>query len=412
MGKVKLPPQLPFSTLEQIQNAVDNIASLNRPWYNVTFGGGEPTIHPHIFDMIKMLHEKLGERFNRIVIISNGSRNPALYERIADLAKLININLTISIHTDHVDMPHILYLIENLSNDIAFDFSVMFNPAKREMVHDIYNTLLEYRKKYWFHMGVSTLFGTIDKIDIRYDEEDFDWQKKANKQFADLTRSLANQFPARRYPKNTFSVFHDVEDGGTIKTLSPNNRSSALSDGLFRFKGMYCIAHASVLRIEENGDCRGMVCNDPVICNIFERNSLIAVQDKLIHAFKCPFNICNCPANDPIPKFISEEEAKKYVEFAQKKQTDLFAEYEAVHSVKASDSLSETMPHEIMSDCLQETMPHEIVGASEDALKNYFRPADKVRKITEYEYDSSDKKSKVVYKVQDGVITEIICSLK
>ena len=55
------------------------------------------------------------------------------------------------------------------------------------------------------------------------------------------------------------------------------------------------------------------------------------------------------------------------------------------------------------------------VGASEYSLNDYCGPADAIRQIpngAEYEYLSGDKKSAVVYKAQNGVITEIICSLK
>ena len=55
------------------------------------------------------------------------------------------------------------------------------------------------------------------------------------------------------------------------------------------------------------------------------------------------------------------------------------------------------------------------VGASEYSLNDYCGPADNVRVangVAEYEYNSGDKKSMTIYKAQDGVITEIICSLK
>lgn len=55
------------------------------------------------------------------------------------------------------------------------------------------------------------------------------------------------------------------------------------------------------------------------------------------------------------------------------------------------------------------------VGASEYSLNEYCGAADAIRQISggaEYEYNSGDKKSKVVYKAQNGVITEITCSLK
>lgn len=55
------------------------------------------------------------------------------------------------------------------------------------------------------------------------------------------------------------------------------------------------------------------------------------------------------------------------------------------------------------------------VGASEYSLNDNCGPADAIRQIpngAEYEYFSGDKKSKVVYKAQNGVITEITCSVK
>ena len=55
------------------------------------------------------------------------------------------------------------------------------------------------------------------------------------------------------------------------------------------------------------------------------------------------------------------------------------------------------------------------VGADEYLLNDYCGPADNVNKIAngaEYEYNSSDKKSKVVYKAQNGIITEITCAVK
>lgn len=55
------------------------------------------------------------------------------------------------------------------------------------------------------------------------------------------------------------------------------------------------------------------------------------------------------------------------------------------------------------------------VGADEYLLNDYCGQADATRKIengAEYEYNSGDKKSKVIYKAQNGIIAEITCSLK
>ena len=334
MAKVKLPPQLTFSTLNQIKTAVNNVVSLNRPWYDMQFIGGEPTIHPYITDIISMFHESLGERINYFLITTNGSRNATLYKKITEIAKLVRFQLNISIHSEYVEMDHILELIKNLAGDVILQFELMVNPDKRERVHEFYETLLEYRKKYWFQMNV-VMLRDGDRVDPRYTPEDFAWQKKAQKQFNDLAKSLSSKFPPRKKVKHPKSVIRDVMENGKIKTMKQGNRNLELIDGWLNLKGIYCISHANILRIQADGQFRGMICgDDPFIGNIFEENCFQNLHDKLIHAVRCTHNICGCIGNDTIPKFASEEEAKKYVEFAQKRQAELFAEYDAAHSLK------------------------------------------------------------------------------
>ncbi|MBE8950433.1 MAG: radical SAM protein [Quinella sp. 3Q1] len=326
----RTPPQLPFSTLPQIETAIKNIASLNRPWYDLSLIGGEPIVHPHVTDVISMFHESLGERLNCVIVSTNGSRNESFYEKIADIGKYVYFRLNISIHTDHVDMAHILNLIERLARHVHIKFALMFNPAKREMVYEIYETLCEYRKKFYFQMDIP-LIHAGDRIDPRHTQEDFDWQKKAIKQFNDIVKKSTLKSPAVKY-KYTL-LFRDMEVNDKIKHVRiGGSRAQEIAEGLKRFKGMYCTSCVSVLRIHEDGRFKGMVCSDdPYIGNIFEENALLPLRDKLIHPVKCSYNICACPVNDGIPKFASEEDAKKFVEFARNRQMELFAEYDAAH---------------------------------------------------------------------------------
>ena len=323
----KHPRQMPFSTLDQLKTAVDNIVSLNRPWYRFTLSGGEPTIHPHFFDLITMLHETFGERLNYITITSNGSRNNELYKKLFDISKEIFIKMQISIHTDHAEKDHILELIENLSNNINLHFFLMFNPAKRELAHEIYDALLEYRKKFPFTMDIS-LIRDGDRFDPRYKEEDFAWHKKALAQFKELVKTVNVKVPIwkkNRYPLP--KIIRDIENNGKITTVN-QNRSSDFAKGLLNYRGMYCLAYTSAIAINPLGRCGGMICGvAPRICNLFEKDAFIALRDNLIQAVPCYRNICGCSNNDGIPKFASEEEAKKYLEFAKKRQAELFDEY-------------------------------------------------------------------------------------
>lgn len=55
------------------------------------------------------------------------------------------------------------------------------------------------------------------------------------------------------------------------------------------------------------------------------------------------------------------------------------------------------------------------VGDADYALNDYCGPADAIRQVSdgvEYEYSSGDKKSVVIYKAQNGIISEITCKLK
>lgn len=55
------------------------------------------------------------------------------------------------------------------------------------------------------------------------------------------------------------------------------------------------------------------------------------------------------------------------------------------------------------------------VGDADYALNEYCGPADAIRQVgdgVEYEYNSGDRKSVVIYKAQNGIISEITCSLK
>lgn len=318
------PPQLPFSTLAQLKAAVDNIASLNRPWYNVTFSGGEPTIHPHLIDLIHLFHEKLQERLNHLVIISNGSRNENVYKKLAELSKSINLELLISIHTDHVDMAHILELIENLSHNIAIHFALMFNPAKREEVHLIYDIMYEYRKKFPFGMGIDILRDG-DHIDPRYTQEDFAWQKTATEKFAALEAGVAINFPPAKQPEHKLRLFHDLEIDGERKIIETTNFDPNYTNGLADFRGMYCIANTTNLRIEETGLCRGLICYlPPNTCNIYEKGSLKAARKDLIRAVICSRKLCGCENANFVPKFSSRLEAARFIKIVDDKQQALF----------------------------------------------------------------------------------------
>lgn len=321
------PPQLPFSTLEQLKNAVNNIASLNRPHYDITFTGGEPTIHPHMIDLIYMLRDKLQERLREILIITNGSRNEKFYQKIVEIAKSLNISMQVSVHTDHVDMEHFLELIELLSNNVNLYIPLMFNPDKREEVHLIFDILCEYRKRFPFNMEVKTL-RLSNSVDPRYTDDDLQWIQETIKYFHALERAVKVK-STKKLPV-MMNMFHDIEIDGERQVVETVNLDPNYTNGLADFSGMYCVANTANLRIEENGLCRGLICYlPPNMCNIYEKDSLKAVRDNLIHAIQCNKKLCGCPSANYVPKFSSPEEAIGFMKVFGAKQKALFDEYDA-----------------------------------------------------------------------------------
>ena len=315
---IPTPPQLPFSTLEQLKNAVDNIASLNRPHYDIMFTGGECTLHPHMVDLIYMLRDTLQDRLRELLIITNGSRNEKLYKKVAEAAKSVNISMQVSVHTDHVDMEHFLDLIELLANDVNLYIPLMFNPAKREEVHLIFDILCEYRKRFPFYLSVAPVF-INDGFDPRYTEEDLRWIKKSNTYFDALQHAV--KVKVTKESPTTMRIFRDIEDNGERKIVETMAAEYA---NFANFKDMYCTASTSFAQITDAGIYKGLFCSPFFTCNIYEKGSLKAVRDKLFYALKCRHNICGCESAHYAPKFSSPEEANRFMEVFNAKQQALF----------------------------------------------------------------------------------------
>ena len=101
-----------FCTLGQAERAIGYLASANRPSYHITITGGEPTTHPCFADIITLLGKQLGERIERITIITNGSFDTKVIDAIERLAPTVNIGISVSVHMEFASTDQIISLIE------------------------------------------------------------------------------------------------------------------------------------------------------------------------------------------------------------------------------------------------------------------------------------------------------------
>lgn len=316
---------IPFSGM---LNALNTIANFNRPMYEFVFGGGEPTIYPNFIELINVISILFKNRINRILIISNGSREINFYTNLKEFAESIPIEVMISLHTEHVNPEHIYQLVESVSSCIRLHFSLMYNPAKLELIKDMTNKLCELRKKYNFSLSITLLreppkFSTLDS---KYTPEMYKWRSDAQASF----NKIASENHIKTNVKiPVYSVYQDIFTSyikeGRREIIGSRDRNWLFQNGYLNFKDMYCIGGTHMLRIEPSGTLRGIVCDaGKKLGNIYD--SAFVASNDIFEIIKCPYPNCGCSANDPLMKFRDQHEADKYMHAVKEKQRRLFSD--------------------------------------------------------------------------------------
>lgn len=303
-----------FTPIADLKKAVDHIASTNRSYYSFSFTGGEPTAHPNFVELLEYLRSSFGKKLDWITIVSNGSRQYDLYERLAAMASDVNINLAISLHTEFLDVEHILSMINLSGQKLHLGFNFMLNPDKFDFCREIFETLLKARMHRPFTMDIMLLKAppSFTAIDPRYNESHLNWRKECQKRFAIVCKESKQSSPVRyRQPRTKYWEYE--EHGERVyRQQQFMDRSLMLMEGMFNFKGLHCCLGAHTLAIEADGSIRGARClQAPCRYNIFKENPFC--KPDFIEAIKCAQVACECTNNDNIPKFPSETEALAYI---------------------------------------------------------------------------------------------------
>lgn len=307
-----------FSSLEDIENAIDNIARLNRPHYVITLSGGEPTIHPYFFDVISLCHKKLGRKLEYITIISNGSRNDRLYSKIKDISKELNIRINISLHTDHVDINHIIKLVKKLSPTIILNFSIMANPAKWDKVEELAQEMEKLEEEYPIRTHIELLRNPPDYSlwDKRYCNENFIWVQEKNKTFSELNNKCKDN---KQYK---FDYYYEIIDEYSNRRIVEGYGIPNYKEFNNKFTNMMCLSGASMLNIKHDGRCYGAVCNAAASdFNIYKDDI-----EKFLNCMKiinCPYEACGCDSNYIIPKFRDKNEAESFLKHIKERQMNI-----------------------------------------------------------------------------------------
>lgn len=303
-----------FASWEYLETAVESLAAANYSTYDFTISGGEPTIHPEFFRLVECIHERIGKRLNRLLIISNGSRDAKLYHRLATLPGCPNLNMLMSLHTEYVRMNHVLDILDAAARGIHITFNLMFNTRKREYVRDIAAQLTAVRNRYPFNMNIALLRKPpkFDIIDPAYTDDDHQWRKKALADFEDVAAKSGLAATQRcLFGETTFVEYE--EQGRRIYRVTPYaERDNLLKAGFFNFKGMYCLVGSSAVIIQADGMVKGTQCGETrAKYNIFRENPF--QKSDFTGFIQCSLRSCGCSANDSIPKFRDKAEADSFL---------------------------------------------------------------------------------------------------
>lgn len=262
-------------SFENLKSTIDKIASLNRDYYTFTLSGGEPTVHPHIYELIEYMHITFKDKLNSITIITNGSRQSNLYEKLSLLSNNVNLNFIISLHTEFLNIDHITEIIKILSNKSTLLLSLLYNPTQRETAKKIYCKLLELIEFYKFNLGIVMVRvgKNMEQFDPRFTNEDYKWCEQARKKFIQKQKKFGNFSPLKTNIKR--SLFWDYNLGNQQKFITSNgiDKDKFQADGLLGFKNMWCMTGSSMLSIYADGTANGAQCAvSSVKYNIFTDN--------------------------------------------------------------------------------------------------------------------------------------------
>lgn len=237
------------------------LKKINEP-FGITLLGGEPTLHPEFFQIIKELYAI--ENVTRIDIISNFQQPIEFWERLKPYSSKMELNL--SYHPEYAQ-NQFFKKIETLKND--FPMTIIFLVHHREE----YLEKMREASEYYFSLDLEFIPIVFKKV---VDRE--------------------NQVKYYHYSERILSFMAELENK-VLKTKNPEIVQVEYTDGskeeinqmtfanleLNRFKGWSCQMNSLIIHPD------GIVLNQ---CTLEKKHILFAeLKGRKI---KCPLDFCNC----------------------------------------------------------------------------------------------------------------------
>lgn len=312
------PKSPDWCSLPDTLKMFDRLLEMGRDGYYFGLSGGEPTINPHLPYAIKHISDTFEDKVENIQMFSNGSAKIDLYESLASIKSKYPLALYISVHSDHITDRRITDLVSNLAFHTTLRMDVMFNPLKRERVHDIFDLLLSLREKYPFRAPIVTV---LDRAHCgphqAYISEDFLWRKEAVKKFEEVARLSGMKSEANCFP---FSPNITASYSSTYNYNYVPDYDTALKDGTLSLKGKYCILGSHIINIKPSGIYQGAICPVAKLSKkpLYEINPYD--DPDFCKPVICTTEKCSCMANYMLQKYSSKIEAEHFHKYHMLRQ--------------------------------------------------------------------------------------------
>jgi hypothetical protein len=298
-----------FSSKDELIKTASKILLLNRPGYQFTLYGGEPTYHPHLLDLIRFLGDTDAPVSLRI--FTNGNRHLGFFEKMVNFVKAKPFGFILSIHLEYADINHILQVLEIVAGaGIYVGVNLMFVADHSERGRQFGEALLNLRSKAPFAMSYCFPFTDEGIMGVGLTEDDRQWCHKSTQEF--------NGFPLPDYYKSPyFTRIRSnivVEHNGERAMLPPDESLKLLAKPeVPPYKGFYCCGGTNVIFVDEKSNIYSSVCEcSKVIGNaINDPLSRLATNMEIV---VCGTEGCKSIENIPLPKFRNKVEAEVCLE--------------------------------------------------------------------------------------------------
>jgi|GEM_PF-4166512 len=295
-----------FSSKEDLLGAADKLISLNRPGYQITLYGGEPTYHPHFLDLLDYLVESKAPISLRM--FTNGSQSPRFFEKIVAIRKEAPFGIVFSLHLEHARIDNFRRVVEITAKaGIAVGVSLMFLPEWRERAREYVEELFKLRMEAPFFMNIAHPYTPTGIMGEGCTADDYAWIETSRKAFDQIPMpgNLKSPFFTRIHSNIT------LEREGKRVTLAPEESLQLLENTETpSYQNFYCCRGTNVIFLAEDGNLFGGVCDvSEPLCNIFHE-PLCSLVERM-NIVKCSSRACNSIENIPLPKFrnLSDAEA-------------------------------------------------------------------------------------------------------